>query len=244
MNATYARLELIRLIRNRRVMIFSTLLPVMLLVVIGGANKHTNVGGVDTVAYIMISMAVYGAMTAAIGAGGSIAVERGLGWNRQLRLTPLRPGAYLATKFLLALVVALPPVLITYAVGMTALGVHLHAGVLAASMLGAWLSAIPFATLGVLVGYLAKPESVQQVSGLLFMALALLGGLFIPVETMPHLMREIADYTPAYWSGRVARAPLSHDGSVGVKAILILLGWAAGLGLLALRRFRVDTARS
>ena len=39
----------------------------------------------------MVSMGLFGSMSAAIGSGGTIAVERGLGWNRQLRLTPLQP---------------------------------------------------------------------------------------------------------------------------------------------------------
>ncbi len=240
---TYVRIELLRLIRNRRVTIFSMLLPAMLLLVIGGANEHQQFGGVSAAAYVMMSMAVYGAMTAAIGSGGSIAVERGLGWNRQLRLTPLCPGRYVLTKFLLSLVMALPPVAVTFAVGALALDIRLPASVWAASLVAAWLSAIPFATLGIVVGYLAKPDSVQQVSGLLFMALAIFGGLWIPVEVMPHVVRFIAEYTPAYWAGRVARAPLT-DGSVSLHAVVVLAAWTAVLALVARRRFRADTARA
>lgn len=243
MNTTYARIELLRLFRNKRVMIFSTLLPAAMLLVIGGANRHQHVGDVTATAYIMASMAVYGAMTAAVGSGGSIAVERGLGWNRQLRLTPLRPGRYVVTKFLLALVMALPPVLLTLLVGALGLGVRLSASAWLLSAVGAWLSAVPFATLGIVVGYLAKPDSVQQVSALLYMTLAILGGLWVPIEAMPHVMRMIADYTPAYWAGRVARAPLAH-GSLNLKAVVILLAWAAVLAVIALRRFRADTARA
>jgi ABC-2 type transport system permease protein len=182
-------------------------------------------------------------MSSAIGSGGSIAVERGIGWNRQLRLTPLRPSGYVLSKVALSLLMALPPLLVTYAVGGLALGVRLPATTWTLVGLGSWLGALPFAALGVVVGYVARPDSVQQLSGLLYMLLAAFGGIWVPVEQMPHLMRTIAAYTPAYWVGQVARSPLFH-GSLNLHAVAVLLAWAAGLGLVALRRFRADTART
>jgi hypothetical protein len=44
--------------------------------------------------------------------------------------------------------------------------------------------------------------------------------------------------------GQVARSPLFHHGRLSLQALVVLLGWAAGLGLVALRRFRADTARA
>lgn len=243
MNTVYLRVELVRLLRNRRLLIFSVLMPSLLLFIIGNTTKGGDVNGVSATAYIMVSMGIYGAMTAAIGSGGTIAVERGLGWNRQLRLTPLNPGRYVLTKLLLALLLAIPPLLVTYAVGVLALDVRLSADVWAQVFLGSWLGAVPFAALGVVIGYVAKPDSVQQVSGLLYMLLAVFGGLWVPIEAMPHLMRVIADYTPAYWAGKVARGPLFH-GELEARSVVVLLVWAVALGLLALRRFRTDTARA
>jgi ABC-2 type transport system permease protein len=122
--------------------------------------------------------------------------------------------------------------------------VRLPAGTWLLVGLGSWLGALPFAALGVVIGYVARPDSVQQVTGLLYMLLAAFGGLWIPVELMPKLMRSIAEYTPAYWVGQVARSPLFHHGHLSMRALVVLLGWAAGLGLVALRQFRADTARA
>jgi ABC-2 type transport system permease protein len=243
MNATYLRMEIRRLIRNRRVLIFSMLLPAILILVFGGTTTG-DIGGVDAKTYLMVSMGVLGSMSAAIGSGGSIAVERGLGWNRQLRLTPLNPGKYVLTKVVLSLVMALPPLLISYLLGALALHVHLNAGTWLLVGIGSWLGALPFAALGVVIGYIARPDSVQQVSGLLYMLLAAFGGLWVPVEVMPHLMRSIAEFTPAYWVGQVARSPLFHHDALSMHAVTVLLAWAAGLGLVALRQFRRDTARA
>ena len=82
MNATYLRTEIVRLVRNRRVLIFSGLMPAILLLIFGGLSKGASLHGVSAAAYIMVSMGLFGSMSAAIGSGGSIALERGIGWNR------------------------------------------------------------------------------------------------------------------------------------------------------------------
>jgi ABC-2 type transport system permease protein len=243
MNLTYLRMEVRRLIRNRRVLIFSMLMPAILILVIGGTTTG-DLDGVSAKAYLMVSLGLFGSMSAAIGSGGSIAVERGLGWNRQLRLTPLNPGKYVLSKVLLSLLTALPPLVVAYLLGALALDVRLPAGTWVLVGLGSWLGALPFAALGVVIGYIARPDSVQQVSGLLYMLLAAFGGLWVPVEVMPHLMRSIAEFTPAYWVGQVARSPLFHHGQLSLHAVVVLLAWAAGLGVVALRRFQADTARA
>jgi len=243
MNLAYLRIEMVRLVRNRRVLIFSVLLPAMLLLIFGGINKGAELNGVGVAPYLMVSMGVFGSMSAAIGSGGSIAVERGLGWNRQLRLTGLAPNGYVLTKLILALVMALPPILITYVVGAAALGVRLPAQTWLLIGGLSWLGALPFAALGLVVGYVAKPDSVQQISSVIYLLLAAFGGIWVPIETMPSVMRHIAEWTPAYWVGLMARNPLFHS-AFNVHALEIILLWTVGLGVVGLRRFRADTARA
>lgn len=243
MNITYLRMEIKRLVRNRRVLIFSVLMPAVLLLIFGGLYKKDALSGVGAAAYLMVSMGLFGSMTAAIGSGGSIAVERGIGWNRQLRLTPLSPSSYILTKVILSLVMALPPLLITYVLGVLTLDVRLPATTWLLVTAGSWAGAVPFAALGLLIGYVAKPDSVQQVSGLLYMLLAAFGGIWVPVEQMPQLMHSIAQWTPAYWVGQVARSPLLHR-SLDPHAVWMIVVWTALFGFAALRRFRADTARA
>jgi ABC-2 type transport system permease protein len=243
MNLTYLRLEIVRLIRNKRVLIFSGLMPSILLLIFGSLYQGDDLNGASAAAYLMVSMGLFGSMSAAIGSGGTIAVERGLGWNRQLRLTPLTPNGYVLSKVVLALVMALPPLLVTYAVGAIALHVRLSATTWLLIAGGSWLGALPFAALGLVVGYLAKPDSVQQVSALLYMLLAAFGGIWVPIEQMPKVMHRIAEWTPAYWVGQLARSPLFHQ-SLDWRAIGAVLAWTAVLAIIGLRRFRADTARA
>jgi ABC-2 type transport system permease protein len=243
MNLTYLRLELVRVVRNRRVLVFSILLPSILELALGNTYRNDSVDGASAVAYLMVSMGIFGALSTAMGISGSIAVERQVGWNRQLRLTPINPLKYILSKVLLSLLMVVPTLAVVYLIGVAALGVHLSASVWAQVFLGSWLSALPFAALGLVVGYLAKADSIQQVNALVFFLLALLGGLWLPIENMPSLMRSIARYTPTYWAVQVAHNPLFHNKFNGT-AILVLLGWAVVLGFIGIRRFQADTARA
>jgi ABC-2 type transport system permease protein len=102
---------------------------------------------------------------------------------------------------------------------------------------------IPFALLGVVLGYAAKPDSVQVVSSGVFLGLSMFGGLWFPVEIMPKFLAAVAKVTPSYWLGDIARTPLL-DGHVSMRAVLTLTGWAVVAGLVAARAYRRDTARS
>src|SRR5690606_12149105 len=106
-----------------------------------------------------------------------------------------------------------------------------------------WVGAVPFAALGLVVGYLAKADSVQPITGLLLMLLAIFGGIWVPAEQMPDLMRRVAEWTPAYWVGQAARSPLFHV-SIPMTAVWAVLAWTVIFGVIALRRFQADTARA
>src|SRR3569623_1627259 len=93
-NLTFLGLEIRRVLRNRRTLIFMVVMPVVFYLAFGTSTKtYGNGMSVTIQQYEMVSLALYGAMTACTSGGSMVAVERALGWRRQLRLTPLRPVA-------------------------------------------------------------------------------------------------------------------------------------------------------
>ena len=104
-NRTLLGLELRRTLRNRRTVVFTLLLPTGLFLAFSGSSSggDQTVGAGNVAAYVMVSMALYGAALTTASAGSSVALERSLGWSRQLRLTPLSPVAYVAVKATCAL---------------------------------------------------------------------------------------------------------------------------------------------
>src|SRR5699024_481340 len=93
-SATLLRLELIRKLRTRRTLIFTMIMPAVFYLIFGLTNKGQMLGDTDAALYISVSLAAYGAMVATTTGGAQVAVERALGWSRQLALTPLHPAAY------------------------------------------------------------------------------------------------------------------------------------------------------
>ncbi|MEV4759641.1 ABC transporter permease [Micromonospora sp. NPDC049559] len=239
---TALALEIRRVLRNRRTLVFILIMPAVFFLLFGLPNKGQSLGGgASATAYIMISLAVYGAMVATTSGGGMVAVERALGWSRQLRLTPLRPPAYVATKVLTAMTLGLVSVLVEFAVGALG-GVRMPPHVWLLSGLAAWIGSLVFAAFGLFVGYLVPAENVMQFLGPILAILALFGGLFVPLEVLPDVMQQIAKFTPVYGVGAIARSPLTGSGfTLGAVANVVL--WTAAFGAAAARLFRRDTQR-
>src|SRR3954451_2571995 len=86
---TFLKLELRRLLRNRRTMVFTLIMPPAFFLLFGGlsdAYRAEDAGRGNVSAYLMISFAVYGSMLANTSTGASVAVERAQGWSPPLRL--------------------------------------------------------------------------------------------------------------------------------------------------------------
>jgi ABC-2 type transport system permease protein len=242
-NLTFLGLELRSMLRNKRTVIFAVLMPIVLFVLLALPQVNQTIGSGSTVtvmAYDMVSFAVYGAMTACASGGSMVAVERALGWSRQLRLTPLRPAAYVATKILAAMFLGLIPVVSVFVVGaFSHVHLPLHAWILCG--LGAWLGSLVFAALGLFMGYVLPSENVMQIVGPVLAILSIFGGIFYPLNASPHLVQEIAKFIPMYGVGEVARAPLG--GEFHWTSVLNIVAWTVTFMIGAALVFRRDTKR-
>lgn len=243
LNRTLVRIEFARLLRNRRTMIFTLVMPAAfyLLFGVGQSYADQSAGHGNVAAYVMISMAAYGAMLAATGGGAMVATERAQGWSRQLRLTPLSPVVYVGVKLATAMMLGLMAVVVVYL-----FGIFTHAQmdglwrwVLTAAI--AWLGSIVFAAFGLFMGYLLPSENVMQVIGPGLAVLAFLGGLFIPLQDGT-VMGTIAVWTPMYGIAKMARAPLTGDPFQWVWVLNVVV-WLAIFAGGAIWRFRKDTDR-
>jgi ABC-2 type transport system permease protein len=148
MNATYVRSEIRRSFRTPRYLIFAFGMPLLMFFVFGRAYGHGTLGGISVPAYIMVSIATFGAMSAVFGTSGRIAMERAVGWNRQLRLTALSGRGYVSGKALAGFAVAVPSLAIVFAAGAAFHHVDLSAGRWAALAASILLALLPIAALG------------------------------------------------------------------------------------------------
>jgi ABC-2 type transport system permease protein len=242
-NATLVRLELRRMLRNRRTVIFSVVMPVVFFLLFGTGKSYSDesAGHGNVAAFVMVSMALYGAMLSTTGGGAMVAVERSQGWSRQLRLTPLTSTAYIAVKVLVAMLLGGLSVVVTYTAGALS-GAHMDGSVWVVTGLAVWVGSLVFAAFGVFMGYLLPSENVMQILGPGLALFAFLGGLFLPLDQMGSTFRAIAHVTPMYGLNQVVHAPLTGD-APGWAAVVNVAVWLAVFVGGAVWRFGRDTAR-
>jgi ABC-2 type transport system permease protein len=242
-NLTFLAIEIRRLVRNRRTVLVTVVVPVALFLLFR-ANRRITAGAPALLgpAYIMVGIAVYGAMLAATAGGARVTIERALGWSRQLRLSPLRPAAYVAIKLITAMLLGLVSVAVVFVLGSID-GVNLPLGTWLAIGLLAWLTALVFASFGLFLGYLLPSENAMQIIGPILGVFALIGGLFVPLSLMPDFVQQIAPYSPTYGVVEIARYPLL-GGSFDPTWPVSVVGWTAVFAVAAALLFRRDTRRT
>jgi ABC-2 type transport system permease protein len=243
-NLTVLRLEIRRLLRNRRTVLFTMVLPVFFFLTFGlnGQYADQRDGHGNVSAFIMISLALYGAVLATTSGGAMVSIERAAGWSRQLRLTPLSSSAYIAIKMLTAMVLGLSSLTAVYVAGgltgKPTMPVHLWI----ITALCVWVGSLVFAAFGLFMGYLLPTENVMQLLSFALVLFAFAGGVFVPLSQFPKLFQTIAEYTPLYGLNQLVHAPFL-GGGIHLAWVANAVIWLAIFAGGAAWRFRKDTAR-
>lgn len=239
MTVRYALISTRTAYRNVRFLVLTVALPLLLFVLYSNIYQGQDAGGgLSVVAYLMVSMASFGCVGAAINTGARIAIERQTGWNRQLRLTALPARSYLIAKATVSMLVTLPALVLVFIAGATIGGVSLDVGQWLETGLAIWLGLIPFAVLGLVIGFAGSVDTVQPISMITYLGLSILGGLWFPIEAFPAFLQSVAKITPSYWLAELGRTVLAGDG-VPLTAVLVLAGWTivlAAVGAFAYSR--------
>ncbi len=225
LNPTLLRIELLRVVRNRRTMILALLLPIVLFSMVGSSTyNHLSYGHGTVTGMIMIGIGLYGAIISTAGAGAAVSVERAAGWSRQLRLTPLSPVAYVLVKGAVGMfsgALSIAAVCVTAAV--KGLDQPLHITILSAIL--AWLGSGLFSAFGLFMGYLLPTDNAMQFINLGVVTLAFLSGMFIPVNPAS-VLGHIARFAPMWGIHQLALLPFGAGG-FGLGEVINIVGWLA-----------------
>lgn len=239
----YTRFELLRTLRNRRFFLLSLGFPLVLYFLIAGPQRNVHDldgSGVPAPVYYMLGLASFGTMSSMLSSGARIAAERAVGWNRQLRITPLTPRAYFRAKLLTSYVMALLSLAALYIAG-SSLGVSLSAAHWL-EMTGLMLvGLIPFAALGIAVGHVLTPDSIGPAVGGGVSLFAFLGGTWFPLGHHGFIY-DVARYIPSYWL--VQASHVAFGGRPwSATAWIVMAAWTLLFSGLAVRAYRRDTGR-
>ncbi len=231
--------------KNFGFVIFSVVMPLILYVVFSRMYGGAADAG-DHSAMIMVSMAAYGSLGAAMSGGAQLAVERRSGWFRQLSITALAPRSFLWAKAVVIMALVLPALILVFAAGRVLGGVRATPFAWLASLGLMWIGLLPLAVLGIVIGVWVKAEVVQGATTLLLLLLAMLGGLWFPVQIMPPVMQTLATALPSYWVAELGRYPFLPGAAFPWTGVVVLLAWCAVLtvlGALGYRRAAADSKR-
>jgi len=236
----FLRFEIMRALRNVRFLVMLIAFPVLLYLIY--AKQHGMSQGLTVATLLLVSMAVYSGMGSAMFASGpQLARERSNGWMRQLRISPISTPGWFAAKLIQAILLIIPGLAVLIALALTYGHVHLAAGRLALLVAVLVLGAIPFCALGLVIGLMFDSQTAQVAQMITLLVLAFLGGIFIQWSSLPHGMQLIGKALPSYhlaqlgWNAAAGRA-------LGLTNVAVLAAWTAGLGLIAARRWRSESA--
>jgi ABC-2 type transport system permease protein len=161
--------------------------------------------------------------------------ERGI--LRRMSTTPVRPASLLTAQLVLLGAGAFLSAVLVIVVGRLAFGVRLPAQ-LAGYVLALVLATAAALALGAVVCAVSRNQKAAQAIGsaTLFPAM-FTSGVWLPVQTMPHLLRSIVEYTP-FGAASAALDQAMRGGWPGWTHLGVMALWTVLLTAGAARWFR------
>jgi len=240
-SGTYIRAEVLRSFRNRKYLVLSLAFPLVLYLAIAGSNKHASFDGVSFPLYFMTGMAALGTMAAVIGSGASIAAERGIGWTRQMKITPLTVRSYFTAKVICGYLRALLT-LAVMCLCATALGVRLSA-IEWVTVIGLILVAlIPFTVLGIFLGHVLTADSLAPAIGGIVTLFSILGGAYAFFLAKSGVLFDIMKALPSYWLVQAGKVAFG-GGQWPAQGWIVIATWTVVLFPIARLAYQRDSER-
>lgn len=236
--AAHARAEVGMTLRNGESLLLAVGIPVLLLVFFSTVDVLPTPAGtdrpVDFLAPGILALAVMS--TSLVNLAIATGFQRAYGVLKRLGTTPLSRPGLLAAKAVAVLAVELVQVavLVPVAVG---LGWRPTAAV-AAALAAVLLATVGFCGLGLLMAGTLKAELTLALANAVYLVLLLLGGMVVPLASLPAPLRAVAELLPAAALSDALRAAIGAGAAVPGRAWLVLAAWAVATPLAAARAFR------
>ena len=183
---TFLRLEIRRLLRNRRTVVFTLIMPPLFFLAFGtGHTAEQRRPGQrhrlhhDQPRRLRRDDRDHRRRRLGRPSSGPWAGRASCGSRRSTRWPTC------VVKVLTAMVLGALSVAIVFAVGALG-GAQMDGWVWVVSALVAWVGALVFAAFGLFMGYLLPSENVMQILGPVLALLAFFGGLFVPLSVLGH----------------------------------------------------------
>ncbi|WCE04932.1 ABC transporter permease [Pseudoxanthomonas sp. JBR18] len=226
-----ARYECLRLLRTPSFALPTLIFPLMFYLLFGVLLNRANP---EASRYLMASYSVFGVMGPGLfGFGVSLALDRERGLLTLKRALPVPAGAPLAAKMVMAMLFATCIGVLLMLAGRMLGGVQLSLAQMATLLAIDVLGVLPFCALGLLIGTLVSGSGAPAVVNLVYLPLALLSGLWLPLSILPPFFGQIAPLWPAWHLGQLALKVVGQDAGhpAWLHVLVLIVVTAACLGL-------------
>ena len=188
--------------------------------------------------YLLATYGAFGVIGAGLfGFGVSIAVDREKGLLRLKRALPVPPGAMLLAKMVMAMLFAAIISLVLAVIAASVAGVVLEPSQWIRLFVINVLGVLPFCALGLYVGSLVSGNAAPALLNMLYLPMAFLSGLWLPLTMLPGILSTIAPAWPAYHLGQLALKVVGFDAGQPIwMHVAVLLGITVLFFVLAQRR--------
>jgi len=190
-------------------------------------------GSGATAPYLLATYGVFAVMGPSIfGFGVGVATERELGWLQLKRTMPSPMYNYVVAKLITTVIFSAFALLPIYLMAGFLGGVELPRSTWVELFALHLVASVPFVLIGLGIGFTLSSGGAVAVANILFIGLAILGGLWMPIATFPGFMKTLAQFTPSFHLGELAlslvdgsfvAANVSNAMSIAVMTALFLI---------------------
>ncbi len=206
---TEARFEFIRMLRMPMFALPALVFPAMFYLLFGVLMGR---GKSDMSAYLLATYCIFGVMGPGLfGFGVSVALEKDRGWLKWRRAVPSLPGAYFISKMVMAMIFSLIIFIELALLAASLGGVDLSLLQWLQLMIVSLFSALPFCALGLVIGILVNGQAAPAVVNFIYLPMAFLSGLWLPINILPKFLGTLAPIWPSYHAAQIALKVINKD---------------------------------
>lgn len=148
--------------------------------------------------------------------------ERKRGWYKKLMHTPLSPFHYLLVKSIKTMCQFGLSIMIIFSVAALYKGVEMPWKEWFYSGFALWCGASLMLGMGALFAQLNDIQKASMIANIVYLGLALFGGLWFPLDQLPSFMQRIGHFTPSYHLKNLSYdIVLNHTFSITSLAVLV-----------------------
>ena len=155
-------------------------------------------------------------------------------WQKLIQHSPVSMVEYYISKLFSTLLTFLLSIIVVFSVGHFVRGVNVPMMDWLMIALILLIGSLVFIAMGVLVSLLPSAQLMSVVGNIVYMALAVLGGLWFPLTMFPDWLQSVGKLTPSYQLMQVVSSYLEHH-DWNVSAMLIVLAYTIFFSILVLQ---------